>query len=259
MSNQNHRSVERALEIMELLAASDTALSMNEICKQLNLPKSSAFPVIHTLKNKKYLNTDPVTGKYCIGIKMFEIGRGYLENTDFIQEIKNIVKQLSAEYNETVHFGILDNTEVVYILKEEGNQAIRMASSIGKRMPAHATSLGKALLSGLTDNQIRELYRDKSFEKLTPYTITDLEELIDQIHNVRESSVSFEEQESTQGICCTGVPICDKSGKVVAALSIALPIFRLTKYGLAEYRDSLICSAKKIENILKSVYGLSLF
>lgn len=218
----------------------------------LDVPKSSVFLLVHTLTNRKYLHRDPITEKFIIGLKLFEIGNSYLENTDFFGEVKKAASRVSKECNETVHLAILEGTEVVYIFKEESTQAIRMASSIGKRLPAHTTAIGKALLSGFDEKQILEMHGDIALSKLTDYTVVDIQELIRQISDTKKNGYAFEKEESTEGISCVAAPIRNRSSNICAAISIAVPVFRADKERMQVLKRLVKKGAEEIEGILKN-------
>lgn len=250
--NCNHRSLERALDILELLAVQKKGMGLSDICRELSLPKSSTFSLIHTLADRKYVNQDIESGKFTLGLKTFEIGSSYIENTDFNLEIKKVVAELAQESEETVHLAILDGTEVVYVLKEESTQTIRMASSIGKRLPAHATAIGKSLLSGISDEGIIDLFKEKQLEQITKSTICDVNVLIRQIQEVRERGFAYEEQESTENVCCLAAPIKDHKQEICAAVSIAVPIFRMNDEKMTKLTNLITKGAHSIHLLLRS-------
>ncbi|MDI6618758.1 MAG: IclR family transcriptional regulator [Clostridiales bacterium] len=249
MAVQNHRSLERALDITELISANKKGLGLSEICTKLNLPKSSVFSLVHTLTVRNYLNIDKYTGKYRLGLKIFEVGSKFLENLDFYDEAKKIIQKMSNKCSETVHLAVLDKMDVVYIYKVDSTQAIRMSSSIGMHMPAHATAIGKALLSRYTDKEIFNLYKDYPMVKITSNTITDINELTKQIKEIRKNGYAYEKEESTEKIECVAAPIHDANGKIFTAVSIAVPVFRVDDKKIEELIKLVKQGAEEIEKL----------
>ena len=150
---------------------------------------------------------------------------------------------------------ILDGENVLYIGKADSDQAIRMISRLGSRLPANATALGKALLSGLEDDEVRQRF-SQGLPRLTDHTITDLEPLLAQLKQVRENGIAWEEEESTPHLCCVAVPLRQR-GSVFAALSVSMPLFRATPEKREGVSNCLREVASEI-NTLAEERGISL-
>jgi DNA-binding IclR family transcriptional regulator len=258
MNNNRHRSLERALDILELLASNREGLTLSNISSELDIPKSSALSLLSTLVHRKYAIYDKDSGKYRMGIKMFEVGSGYFRESDYMNDIMAAVTKLSKESDETIHLGVLDGRDVIYIFKTESSQPIRMVSSIGKRIPAHATAIGKALLSGLSDEQLIELYENEQLEKLTNNTICNFDVLLDEIHAVRDRGYAMECEESSEGVECFAAPIVNGLDQVIAAVSIAVPIMRVNVENSSIFIKLIIDGAKEISDIIKKYFRQSI-
>lgn len=258
MDNNRHRSLERALDILELLASNRDGFTLSNISNELNIPKSSALSLLNTLVHRKYAVHSKDTGRYKMGIKMFEVGSGYFRDSDYMNEIMAIIIKISKKCNETIHLGVLDERDVIYIFKTESTQPIRMASSIGKRMPAHATAIGKALLSGLSDEELIKLYENKPLEKLTANTVRDVDMLLDEIHAVKHNGYATECEESSEGVECFAAPIVNGSNQVVAAISIAVPTMRINNENSSIFIKLIIEGAKEISDIVKKYFKQSI-
>ena len=224
---KNHRMLEKSLQILEYISQHTEGKTLAEICAFVEMPKSSVHSIVHTLANLGYVNAKKPEGVYTVGLKCFEIGSRYLNDKAFFQQVKKVLAKVSSAFNETTHFALLDALEVVYTHKFESTQAIRMVSSIGKRNPAHATALGKAILSTFSDEEIMALYDGIPLISLTEKTVVCLEVLLDQIRKIRQSGVAYESGESTPGIKCYAVPIRTPYKALRAAMSISIPLFRV--------------------------------
>lgn len=220
---QQHRATARVLDILERLAASKEGLTLTELSLAMDAPKSSLFPIVHTLEGRRYLWQEPSTGRYTIGPGALTLSASAAADQG-LRPIVRVMKQVVERCQETCQLGILDQDSVLYVEKEDSPQAIRMISRVGNRLPANATAIGKALLSGLTDQQIRHLYAG-GLPRLTEQTVTDLEALLTQLRSVREGGIAMEQEESTPQLACWAVPLRQRQ-RVFSALSVSVPLFR---------------------------------
>ena len=154
---QQHRSTQRALDILSLLAlCGDTkGYTLTEIATALNVPKSSVSPIIHTLEANHYLTYSSPEAKYSIGRKAFEVGSAYVKNDIFYSQAISIMQSIVDTCSETCHMGELQGMNVQYLMKVESPEPISMMSAVGKQLPANCTALGKALLCEHTLDEIK--------------------------------------------------------------------------------------------------------
>ena len=235
------------LGVLERLAARPEGETLTQICQGLNVPKSSLFPVIHTLEERRYLHQDPSTGRYLVGPGAYALGAS-LSTGRGMAPVVQLMEELVDRCQETCQLAILDQGEVFYIEKVDSNQAIRTITHVGDRRPANATALGKALLSGLTDDQVRDLYPD-GLPRLTDRTVTDLGELLGQLAAIRQGDFAREVEESTAELTCCALPLRKPEGRVFAALSVATPLFRFTEEKEAQIRDCLLEARETLERL----------
>ncbi len=246
-----HKPTLRVIHILEALREQPEGMTLTEISKNCDMPKGSISPIIHTLAACKFLRYDELAGKYSIGIRCYEIGNEYISQMNVSDEIREITKEIVGKCNETSHFAILDGSDVVYLIKQDSSEAIRMVSSIGKRIPAYSTAIGKALLSGYTNEAVHALY-PQGLEKFTEKTITDIDILCSQLEEIRQTKIAYESEESSMNITCIAVPI-EKNGEVVAALSVSIPIFRATEAKKEQIREVLLTGKQKIETLIRTL------
>lgn len=249
MEIKRHRILEQSLTILEMASKTTKGYTLAEISKELNLSKSCVFGLVNTLVDMNYLRKEERTGLIYLGLKTFEIGSRYVENNNVFRTAKEVLENVSRLSGETSHLAVLEGLDVIYICKHDSPQAIRMISYIGNRVPAHATAIGKALLSSYSNEELRSLYHDYEFPKLTSHTVTDTETLIRQVSNIRVTGIAYECEESTNDVQCIAVPVCNQDGHVVMAMSISAPIFR-TENGLQSYMEYLINGKKQLEFLL---------
>lgn len=251
---EEHRSSARLLDILELVASSnDEGFTLTEIANLIGAPKGSIFPIVHTLNRRRYLSVNPYTGKYTIGIGTFAVGSAFLDSKTVYTHIKTIMNEVVNSCGEICQMGIIDKGKVLYVAKVDSSESVRLISYIGKRLPLYATALGKALILNYTRSDLDKLYPDvNKLEKLTDNTITDLDILYEQLNKFKTSGVVLESQESDTGIKCYAVPLV-QHGKIVAAISVSVPIFRYTDEKSNIILDSLVLAKSSIEKILEDI------
>lgn len=248
---KGHNPTLRVINILEALMQDSDGLTLTEIARKCKMPKGSVSPIIHTLANNKLLKHDSLTRKYSIGIRCYEIGSQYLLQINVLEEIREITKQVVNKCKETCHFAVLDKAHIVYLIKQDSLETIRMVSSIGKRIPAYSTAIGKALLSGLTDKEVGELYPE-GLKEIMPKTIVDINVLYEQLAQVRINKIAFETEESSKNVTCIAVTI-EKEGRVVAALSVSIPVFRATVDNKKQIKEVLFDAKDKIDKLIRTV------
>lgn len=251
-TSNEHRSTTRVLDALELIAQGGKGgYTLTEICQQLDVAKSSMLPILHTLVHRHYLSTDALSGKYTIGSYAFQIGNAYLENFDTMNEITKELQNITNVCSETSYFATLKDGEAFYIAKADSSESIRMVAAVGHSLPAYSTGIGKALLTDYSLTDLKKLY-PKGLRSLTPKTITDFNELAAQLEEARSCGYSCETEESTQYIRCLAVPL-RKNGTIIAAISVAIPVFRYTSEKEALILQLLKNAKQRLEHIFQSI------
>jgi IclR family KDG regulon transcriptional repressor len=220
-------AVTRALDILELLL--DTpVVSAPEIAERLGLPRTTVHELVTTLAARSYLT--PVPGqptRYRLGLRLFLLGSSFAERLDVASEAQEVAHEIAAGCDETVHVALLEGTDVVYIAKVDSTHPVRMVSAVGRRLPAHCTGVGKVLLSGLSQDALDARYpRDRVLPAMTPKSITSPRKLRAHLAEVRESGVAYDDCESNDAVNCVAAPVYERSGAMVAAISISVPNIR---------------------------------
>lgn len=244
-----HRPTARVLNILELLAATPEGLTLTEIAEAIDAPKSSILPFIHTLAQRKFIFQDKNTNKYSIGIASFCVGSAYTSNMNALEFIKSEMKYIVKKTNEICQMGIMDRGQVLYVAKVDSDDPIRIISSVGKRIPAYCTALGKAMLCQMKKEQLMELYPE-GLIPFTSKTITDFDELEKQLEKVRETNIATEFGEANESTYCFSTPLV-KDGIIIAAFSISVPFFRMTEEKNQLIRTLLLESKAKIETYFR--------
>lgn len=244
------QSVDRTLSILEVISEYSEGLGITEISSKIDLHKSTVHRLLATLIYKGYVVQDPETSKYMITLKLFEIGNKKIESIDILNISKPYLKELMDKTKEVIHLVIRDGSDIVYIDKVESDNTIRMVSRIGKRSPIYCTSVGKAMLAFLPNDEVKKIWDGSKIEKLTEYTITDISDMKKELSLIRQRGFAIDEQENELGVRCIGAPVFNHKGEVEGAISISGPTIRVTKERVPEFADILIKHCKLISKEL---------
>lgn len=240
------RSVAKALNIIELLAKTKKEMALSEIARSLKLAKSTAHGLISTLREFGYVEQSTFTGKYKLGLRLFEIGSTVANGWDVRTVAAPHIQSLVDELGETVHLVVLDKGEVLYIDKRESRQSLRIVSQVGMRLPAHCTGVGKVLMAFLPPSEAKRIITAKGLASFTKNTITDPHKLEEELAAVRERGYAVDNQEIMDSLRCVAAPVRDHTGEVIAATSISGPISRLAGEKFDQMVEMLIRRAGDI-------------
>jgi len=216
----------KALDILETIRGSRSGITLADMARVLSIPKPTAYRILATLEARGYLARNQKSG-YQMTRKFFELQYKESDEQRLTQVALPVMERLVDSCRETVNLGILDAGEVVVIGTVESPQAIRMSSKVGNRRYLHATALGKVLLSGLSDQEVLRLVRIKRLPRLTPSTLVTQQAVLAEIRDVRKQGYAIDDEENEPGGRCLGAPILGPGEKVLAALSISAPLFRM--------------------------------
>lgn len=249
-SDRSIQSVARALQILKYIAAQGNSAGLTTISGDLGLCNSTTHGLLATLKTNGFVQQEEVNGKYSLGISLFELGQTVKQSMDVRKISLPYLKSLVKKYNETMHLGILEQHEIVYIEKVESPQSIRMLSQVGGRHPAHCTGIGKVLLAELSDNVLKDFFRERELLGFTQNTITNFNELLNHLAKIRVDGYALDEEEIEAGLRCVAVPLKDYKSCAVAALSMCIPVNRLAKHDFAAIIRDLKIAALEISRKL---------
>lgn len=219
------KSSERTLHVLEHMAAAGQPQTLGELSQALSIPKSSLHAILHTMLGRDWLQTDPSGLRYGLGVRSLLVGSSYVESDDVVSRTSGTLDGLADEIGETVHLGRLDGADIVYLAKRESRHPLRLFSAVGRRLPAHATALGKCVLAW-QDEPLATL--PPVLSRLTPHTIVDHDELLRDLETVRARGYAIDDEENTPGIRCIAVPIRRRGG-VSDAISCSVPLVRLSE------------------------------
>ena len=229
MNNENSKvkSLAKALHVLECFSNDKPELGVTEISKMLHLHKSTVHNIVSTYKDLGYLQQNPETGKYHLGIKLLQFS--YIINNHmglrkfflpYLQEIANKV-------NETVYLGIPHDGDVMYIENQAPFNSVSTRNILGEHAPMYCTGLGKVMLAYLPDAD-RESAMDRPFFPFTENTITTREALLAELGEIRRRGYAIDNMEHEYGVMCLAFPVFGVDGRIVAAVSTSAPSLRFT-------------------------------
>jgi len=223
-----HRAANRVVDILELMAASPDGLALRDVSAQLEAPKSSLLPLLRALTARGYL-AQGRAGEYRLGRRLLDLGASAPADEALVLVARPAVVDLMRRTGETVFLGTLTTgrTEVVYVDKVESGHIIRYAGGLGDRRPLHATSIGKAILAFLPDDEREEILRSLSLPRHTERTVTSLPALRTSLEEIRRAGVCVTVDELVPGASGIAAPIFDRQGRVAGACAIGGPTDRV--------------------------------
>jgi DNA-binding IclR family transcriptional regulator len=247
-------AISRALDVLEFLGANQS-VSFTEIHSRLGFPKSSTYQMLSTLEARGYVRRSGDGNRYELGLRLFELGNLSVSRLNVRSESLPVLRELAAATNQTVHIGILDGSEGVYLAKVESSRPIRIHSWEGKRIPLHSSSMGKVLLAWKPDDQVSDILAHVDFPKNTGKTITDRELLKAHLKTVRQKGWALDDQENEPDVRCLGAPVFDIEGNVIAAVSLSGSVTQMNDEALPRLLDFLLDGAKRISERLGNKPG----
>ena len=214
-------ALERADKVLDLIAYRPNKYRLIDLSKELDMNKSSLFSMLNTLESLGWVKKDR-DDTYSLGMRFGLFSTLYVSQFDFVDTFLIESEITVSNLGETVQLSVLDGTDILYVAKKEGSSPIRVVSGPGMRYPAHATAMGKVLLSKYNYHELEELYAGKKMEAKTPYTVQTLDELWQQIESLKENGYIREYQEAVEGFTCISVPIRNNKGDIIAAVSVTM-------------------------------------
>lgn len=211
-------AIHRTLDIIETLVE-QRALTVSDISRQFNIPKSSAYAILQTLKSRGYVEKDS-EDRYALSFRLFSLGATLVDNLDVRTEVHSLLEELTRKAGITGHIAIRDGGHAVYIDKVEVMDAVRVTTWVGKRMPLHSTSIGKALLAFLPEKEIDRIVSEHPLRRLTPKTITNPTALKEQLEKIRVQGFASCSEENEVDVRSVAAPIFNGAQKVVAAVNL---------------------------------------
>ncbi len=240
------RSLHRALEILEYLLKRGEPATVTQLINDLSIPKSTAYEIVRTLIEGGILSAPGRGGGLFLGRRLYDFGMAYRAKDDLLREGAQIVEAVRDETGETVQLSVLEDDLLLVLLKQEGIRPLRIISNAGSRVPVNWAAAGRLLVSDMDDAALTRLLGATVRQSPTGQAETDIPRLIAQIRRFRRLGHAFELNEANEHAGCVAAPVLDRSGKVIAALSVAAPEPRLTRAGRALLVAAVVRAAEEL-------------
>jgi IclR family transcriptional regulator, acetate operon repressor len=236
----------KALDLLEALADGGQ-LGLTDLSRRGHVHKTSAYRILTTLERRGYVLKDGRHRTYAPGPKLIAVSAAFVSGLGLVQLARPVLEGVHAEFGETVNLGVLNDGRVLYIDMLESTQGLRMAARVGADDALHSTALGKAILVSMSPDELKQLLAGYNWERRTRRTITTIETLERELASVRQRGYAIDDEENEMGARCVGVPVRDRDGRPIAALSVSGPASRLRHSILRRIGKRLKAAAQEIE------------
>jgi DNA-binding IclR family transcriptional regulator len=241
------QSVDRAITILELLAREGES-SVTELAAELGVHKSTAFRLLATLESHRLVEQVNDRGRYRLGVGNLRLAGATTARLDVVTEARPLTRQLAADTGETVNITVRSEESALYLDQAAGSSALQSHNWVGQRIPLHATSNGKVLLSELSEHEFDEAL--PHLPRFTEHTITSPERLREELDGVRRLGYALAVDELEVGLTAAAAPIRSAHGDIIASMSISGPSFRLTGERLEETVPLVVAAALEVSHRL---------
>lgn len=243
------KSLQKAMEILECFVVKQP-LGVTEISEKLGLYKSNVHNILMTFKAMGYVEQDPDSGKFRLGVEVFSLSRAYRQNLNISKIALPYMQEIAEKAGELVYLSIPKGDAMVYVEgRYPSNQRMLSQSVAGEREKMYCTSVGKAILATMSQEEIDKILVEP-LEAVTEYTITDREKLMEEIEKTRQRGYGIDNMELMFGMKCVGVALLNHKGQAEAGLSVNAPSLRMDDDKIREIAGILKEYAEKIQKML---------
>jgi IclR family transcriptional regulator, pca regulon regulatory protein len=247
----------KGLAVIRAFARDHAALSLSDVARSARIPAATARRCLLTLEDLGYVTRSGRS--FLLRPRVLELGAAYLESINIEQITKTHLEELARKTADSAALCVLDGTDIVYVARTSVRTLLRLEAHVGSRFPAHATSMGRVLLAGLSPERLNRYFEHAKLEALTERTVTDPAKLRSLIQDCRRLGYAVVEDELAYGVIALAVPVFDLEQRVVAALNSSSHSRRTTRTRLVRERLAMLQEAsREISTDLAAVPWLSL-
>jgi IclR family acetate operon transcriptional repressor len=245
------QSVERALGILEVLAASNGEIRLNAIAKALDLNVSTCHHLLSTLVDNGYAAQSTHGQTYYLGGKILELYGSRMRQFNLTDLVMSDLRNLNEETGEAVHLSVLQGDRLVTLAVLDSRFPVRVVTGgVGESAPIHATATGKAILAWLPEVEMDRILSVKGLTQFTENTVTEHARLVDQLRLIRRKGIAYDQEEFQHSVFCVGAAIRDHFGAVIGAFSCSMPALRAQDEHLKNVEESVKKTARALMKIL---------
>ncbi|MDD2495869.1 MAG: IclR family transcriptional regulator [Tissierellia bacterium] len=244
-------AVVRALDILRFIGNSEEPMSLTDISKALNIPKTTTFNIINTLVEENCLVVKDKRSKlYDLGIGIYEIGNLYINKLEYLSIVREAIKTIKETLSTSSFFCIVDNDELIYVDKVETSHAVKTSIRLGHRMPMYSASLGKTILSFYDEESLDSYLNRVKLKSKTNKTITDKEKLKIELQKDRINGYAISDEENDPGLFCIAAPVFNYEGKPFAAISASFVKMNVNDEIVEKAKKVVVEQSQKISRLL---------
>lgn len=246
--SKNLQTLDKALKTLTCFSRQRPEWGITELSQQLELSKSIVHRIVSTLENWGFLEQNPVSKKYRLGIKLFELGSLVSGELEIRRHALPVMQELADFSGETVNLTIVDRPsyEGVCIETVDSNQSVKFSTRVGTTMPLHWGASHKILMAFLSDTEINIIINRKGLSPLTEHTITKAELLKEELKKIRRQGYAVSREEVDLGAAAVAAPIFDQHGQITAGLTVVGPLYRMQPKKLEMLIDRVRAAARAI-------------
>lgn len=235
----------KLLDILELLAAQDTEISLSEICRQLDISLNSTFRICRVLEERGYLLRDANSGLLSLTSKLYALGMRLSDRLDVLRQARATLEWLTEQTGENAHLCVLREGQLVLLGQCVSPNPVRVVVETGTLLSPHASAFGKVILAHLPPAEQQAMLAIP-WPRLTPYTQTNPAKMAAEWDEIRVRGVAFDLEEYQIGVRCIGAPVVGVNGVVIAGIGVMGPSYRLTPEQLAAYEPLVKEAAARV-------------
>jgi len=241
------QSVDRALDVLEALAESGEELPLREVAARTDLNVSTCHHLLATLVKRGYAGRSRLGRLYFIGNKVLELSNRRFSQFNIVEMAMPELRRLNQEIDEVVYLSAMQGHELVTLAKLDSSHAIQVrANTTSESTAAHATATGKAILAWLPEVEIAKVIAENGLRRYTDRTITNIEDLMEELRHVRRNGYASDNEEFQPGVVCVGSAVRDHHGAVIAAVSSSVPEMRATSELVEKIRAGVRSCAREL-------------
>jgi DNA-binding IclR family transcriptional regulator len=241
--------VANSIRLLTSFSGEEDELGITTLASRLRLAKSTVHRLASTLTGAGFLEQNRDTGKYRLGMALFELGALVRRRMDVANESRPKLRELLEKTGETVQMGVVDHLSVLYVYEMESPRAIRMAAAVGGRAPLHCTAVGKVLLAYQPEDFVERVLQT-GLTAYTARTVTKREAILAMLSEVRSREHAIDDEESEPGLRAIAAPVRNQNGAVIAAVGVAAPVQRMNRRTMQTCVPTVIATANAVSGRL---------
>jgi DNA-binding IclR family transcriptional regulator len=249
-SSGSSPAVLNAFRLLDVLVQRPGGGRLSDLAREVGMPKSTALRILATMRRVGVVRYDAAAGTYQVGARLLEYAKAPLNlEADMVREFYRVAGPLHAEFDETIQLAVLSAPDVTFIARIDTTRAVRLVTQVGRRLPAHATAVGKVILAFSEADEVDSLI-SAGLPSLTPNTITDPEAFRRELGQARRNGYATESEESSANLSCLSAPVFGSDGVVRAGMTMCVPVSKISPDRVAVLSEAVRAGARALSAAL---------